>query len=205
MSGNTGPQGPRGPVGPEGPSGITGQNGIEGIRGFPGRPIYPFSVQILRSGADSEATTLIDGLNTSTRRFEDATPSLDSGNSTTIVGFSNDPDTGYLTIPVGQYYIEASSTLNDTASNVGFRLMQSNAEEHTTAIIGAASGGPYGSIYLEGPLIVLAGNTGPYYFANITGISVEGNLAPTYAGSNYGATGPTITPPNISVAIMKLV
>jgi hypothetical protein len=209
MSGNTGPQGPRGPEGPEGPSGITGQKGTQGIRGFPGKPCYPISLQILQSSNTSGSNVSGTGPYKVIRKFETGIPSISAGPSSNIIGLSNDSTTGYITFPSGQYYIEASANLNNDvsiSSNVTMRFMQSNTGGDTTVLFASASGSFSRSIYLQGPLTIPTGSTGSFYFGQFFNANpATCNIAPVYNSNYYGATGPSFTPPNISVAIMKLV
>jgi hypothetical protein len=201
MSGVTGPQGPRGLQGPIGPSGITGQNGIQGNRGFPGPPFYPPSMQILQS------SNQVNGKLTITRKFETAIPALSSGNSTTIIGLSNDSATGNITLPVGRYYIEAYANLG---SNILTASMAINGAGAQGPVSSASL--PYGTIQLQGSVIV---SDTPQVFSFVETVTTTSgnneNIAPSYIASYFGGgvTGlgppPIFDPPNISVAIMKLV
>lgn len=201
MSGVTGPQGPRGPEGAIGPTGITGPNGSQGIRGFPGPPVYPVTLQILQS------STQISGKLAITRKFETAIPALSSGNSTTIIGLSNDSTTGNITLPVGQYYIEAYANLGSNILTASMAISNAGAQGPVSS-----ASLPYGTIQLQGSVTV---TSIPKVFAFIETVTTTSgnneNISPSYIASQFGGgvTGlgppPIFDPPNISVAIMKIV
>jgi hypothetical protein len=198
MSGNTGPQGPRGPEGAIGPTGITGPNGSQGIRGFPGPPVYPVTLQILQSSNQIYSNGSI------TRKFETAIPALSAGNSTTISGLSNDSSTGNITLPVGEYYIEAYANLSSSTGNASMVFNVSG----TPTIISSVSI-PNGTIQLQGPVTISGSPATCTVVESIPGTSAA--ISPSYIASHFGGgtTGlgppPIFDPPNISVAIMKIV
>jgi hypothetical protein len=221
MSGPTGPTGPNGPIGYvgyggyTGPQGITGVKGYNGKRGYPGRPSIPICTQIFKSSADlvvaaagSSATYVFDLTNL-------CAPALSGSNSVTISGLtaSNSASATSVTFPVGQYYVQAASTIN---SNI---LNNPSSQYRAQAYLTLTDSTTPSTIYLQGLMSVSAntlymvgqfGVTSPVS-ANLrmnvfgTAMSSQYTFNPTYTQGNFSSGAPSSAPPNVTMTIMKIV
>lgn len=195
IQGPTGPQGPQGPAGNQGIRGATGPTGPQGIRGYFGSPLNPIRAQVIDDYTDFSYTFSMQNINGNSigrPQMRVGYPALDgSGNSSAIPGMQLKNiglSTYSITVPAGQYYVEAACSVGPLDEGFG------NIYTEVNLVLGTSTSdfqfvGPrvptYSTAFLTAYLnLSVATDYVLFVYSPTTGGSL-----PTVASGNYSSPG----------------